>query len=377
MLMKKLNIYIVKQITISFLLVTFSLMSILWLTQSLRFVELITNKGLPISIFLELTSLLMPRLFAIISPIAVFISVLFVYNKMLSDRELIAIKAAGISHFQIAKPTLFFGIIISVFCFYVSNFGIPSAEKAFSELEWKVKNNVSHLMFKAGEFNDIQNNFTVFISSHEKDGSVSGILINDDRKAGVKTTLSAEKGRVYYTEKGPRIILVNGVRQEVNEKDNQFVSVSFDRYSVDFGNFGSSKKKDEKAREKTLGELLTSYKDKDLSQKERNKFFVEGNKRLTSSLYNLFFALIACTGLIVGNFNRRGQVKIICFSTIAMILVQSGDLAYTNMAVGNLKLLSLYYINLFLPFMICIYLLLYYNPAKHLRKKNRGLSIDG
>ncbi|MFR1031530.1 MAG: hypothetical protein ACLSE6_02990 [Alphaproteobacteria bacterium] len=57
--MKKLNKYIVTQIMIGFLLVTFSLMSIIWLTQSLRFV-LVTNKGLPI--WVKMTSLWMPRI---------------------------------------------------------------------------------------------------------------------------------------------------------------------------------------------------------------------------------------------------------------------------------------------------------------------------
>ena len=77
--MKKLNVYIVKQIIIGFLLVSFSLMSILWLTQSLRFVSLITNKGIPIGLFVEMTSLLMPRLFVILSPICLFVSVLKVF----------------------------------------------------------------------------------------------------------------------------------------------------------------------------------------------------------------------------------------------------------------------------------------------------------
>ncbi len=72
--MKKLNIYIARQIFIGFLLVTFSLMSILWLTQSLRFVELVTNKGLPLSLFIKMTSCLMPRLFALLSPISLFCS---------------------------------------------------------------------------------------------------------------------------------------------------------------------------------------------------------------------------------------------------------------------------------------------------------------
>ena len=48
-------------------------------------------------------------------------------------------------------------------------------------------------------------------------------------------SISAEKGRIVYTDKGPRLIMVNGVRQEINKKSGQFSSLSFDRYSVDFG----------------------------------------------------------------------------------------------------------------------------------------------
>ena len=101
--MKKLNTYIAKQIVVGFLLVSFSLMSIIWLTQSLRFVDLITNKGIAVSLFVKMTSLLMPRIFTILSPISLFAAVLFVYNRMLSDRELVVMKAAGISPWQNAK----------------------------------------------------------------------------------------------------------------------------------------------------------------------------------------------------------------------------------------------------------------------------------
>ncbi|MDR1693757.1 MAG: LptF/LptG family permease [Lactobacillaceae bacterium] len=367
--MKKLNVYIIKQLFAGFVLVTFSLMSILWLTQSLRFIELITNKGLSISIFVELTSLLMPRLFSLISPIAIFVGTLFVYNKMLSDRELVAVKAAGISPMQIAKPVFFASFVISLFCLYVNTVGIPRAEKAFSELEWKVKSDVSHLMFREGEFSNIQPNLTIFVGAHERDGSISNIMINDERKPGLKSTISAERGLVAYTEKGPRILLVNGVRQEVNDKKNQFISISFDKYSVDVGTINSGKKKAEGAREKTLGELLTALDDDSLSDREKNRYFTEGNKRLVSPFFNVVFALMACTGLIVGSFNRRGQVKIILSSLSAMVVVQAGDLAYTNLAVKDIMFLFLYYANLALPFLICVYLLLFYNPAKSTKRK--------
>lgn len=367
--MKKLNVYIAKQIFIGFLLVTFSLLSILWLTQSLRFVELITNKGLPISIFVEMTSLLMPRLYVILSPIALFVGVLFVYNRMLSDRELIVMKAAGISPWQNAKPALTVGILLSVFCLYVNNIGIPQAEKAFNELEWKVKNDVSHLMFREGEFTTLQFGLTVFVTTHEKDGSISGILVNDERNPKMKTTLSAEKGRIVYTDKGPRIIMVNGIRQEINNSNSQFSSLAFDRYSVDFGTTGPKKQKEEGAREKTLFELFNAGSDTSLTLQEVNRYIVEGNKRILTPLYNMVFALLACTGLLVGNFNRRGQTKIISISIFLMVLIQAGDLAFTNMSSKHLYFLPLLYANFFIPLISCIYLLLFYNPAFFVRKK--------
>lgn len=367
--MKKLYKYITKQLFVSFLLVTFCLMSILWLTQSLKFVDLITNKGLPVSLFLKLTSLLMPRLFSVISPIALFVGTLFVYNRMLSDRELIVAKAAGVNHLQLAKPAFFVGILLSLVSFYVGNVGIAKAERSFSELEWQIKNDVSHLMFRPGEFNSVQTGLTVFIKAHEKDGSVSGILIHDDRKKGIKSTTSAERGIITYTDDGPRILLINGYRQELTEDSNQFISISFDTYSVDFEQAPASKKKPEKAREKNLDELLGALSNDELSKQDKNRFFLEGNKRIASPFFNLVFVLLACTGLIVGSFNRRGQSRIIVVSIVSMVVVQSLELILTSLTVKNLNFLILYYANLLLPFFICVYLLAYYNPSNIRRKK--------
>ncbi len=368
--MKKLNKYIAGQILVGFLLVTFSLMSILWLTQSLRFVDLITGKGIPVSIFIEMTSLLMPRLFVILSPISLFVAVLFVYNRMLSDRELVVMKAAGISPWQGGQPALIVGIFVCLFNIYAYNFGIPAAEKAFNELEWQVKHDVSHLMFREGEFTLLQLNLTVFITTHEKDGSLSGILVNDERNPKSKVTISAEKGRVIYTDTGPKIIMINGVRQELNRVNGQFSTLTFDRYSVDFGMPQSNKQRDAGVREKNLFELLNARSDTSLSPAEANRYIVEGNKRLLSPFYNIVFALLACTGLLVGNFNRRGQAKLISYSILGMVLIQALDLVFGNLAVKSLYWLPMMYLNLLIPLGVCIYLLFFYNPQHFIRRKN-------
>jgi len=362
--MKKLDIYIAKQTAIGFLLVTFSLMSIVWLTQSLRFVEMITNKGLPLSLFIKMTSCLMPRIFFMLSPVAAFVTILFVYNRMLADRELVVMKAAGITPWQNAKPIVFIGIILSMFGLYISNFGIPHAERAFEDLHWQVRNNVSHLMFREGEFNTPQPDLTIFIASHEKDGTVRGILVNDERNPKMRVTVSAESGIITYTEKGPRITMVNGVRHEINNQTNQFSSLSFDRYSVDFGSSTSGKKRQDSARSKTLSELLNAASNPELSKHEINRYILEGTRRLLNPFYNLVLALLACTGLLVGSFNRRGQGKIISISITAMVLILAGDLAFGNLAAKNLLWMPLLYVNMILPFTICLYLLFFYNPGR-------------
>lgn len=367
--MKKLNLYIGRQIVVGFLLVTFTLMSIIWLTQSLRFVELITNKGISVGVFVKLTSLVMPRIFAVLASIALFAAVLFVYNRLLSDRELVVMKAAGVTPWQNAKPALSVGIFMAFFCFYVMNWGIPAAEKEFDELQWQVKNDVSHLMFRAGEFTSLQNNLTVFIAKHEADGSISGILVNDERNPKVKTTLSAEMGRVVYTNEGPKIIMVNGVRQEINKQNMQFSSLAFERYSVDFGMTNNSQRKAAGVRQQSLGDLLGALDNPNLNDKDKKKYFVEGNKRIISPLMNVLFALMACTGLLVGNFNRRGQMKIISVSIVCMIVVLGLDLAITNVAAKHLYMLSVLYLNLLAPLLICFYLLWFYNPAYWTKRK--------
>lgn len=360
--MKILNRYIAKQIFIGFLLVSLSLLAMLWLTQSLRFVEMVTRQGLPVYLFAEMTSLLMPRIFNVLSPIAAFVAVLFVYNRMINDRELVAMQAAGISPWNSATAAFLIGIILTIFNIYVMNWGIPQAERTFRDLEWRVKNNMTQMMFREGEFTTLKNGITVFIDKHEDDGSVSGIFVSDESKPDKKITLTAEKGRLLQAETGPRILFINGVRQEMDKKTFKFNSLTFTRYSAEFNTSKSSKKKDQTVREKNIFELLNSGNDASLSLSEKRKNIVEGNRRIIYPWYNLLFALFACVGLLVSSFNRRGQTRVIASEVVCMILICAGDLAFTNLANRSLYMLPFLYLNLLIPFFICLYLLIFYNP---------------
>ena len=122
-------------------------------------------------------------------------------------------------------------------------------------------------------------------------------------------------------------------------------------------------------------EILNCNKDSSLDDEDKRKYIVEGHRRIITPWYNLVFALLACTGLLIGNFNRRGQNKIIFCSITAMIIVQGLDLIITNLAGRTLMFLPLLYANCLLPLALCVYLLLFYNPFFWIRcRKNKAVN---
>ena len=367
--MKKLDRYICKQIIIGFLLVNFSLMSILWLSQSLRFLDFIASKGITVSIFIELTSLLMPRIFTILAPISLFAAVLFVYNRMLADQELVVMKSAGISPWQLARPSVLIGILLIFINIYVMNIAMPKAEIAFKDLEWKVKNNISHLMFREGEFTTLQKGLTVFVTAHQDDGTVSGILINDERNPKTRSAITAEKGLIIQSDAGPRIVLINGSRQEINIRNGSFSSVSFEKYSVDFGLKGTKARSKNSVRVNNFKTLITALNNKTLPENDRKKMFVEGNKRITTPLLAVVYALMGCVGLLVSNFNRRGQTKTIMIALVSVIFIQAIDLTAGNLATKHLIWLTLLYANILIPLISCILLLLFPEIIQKIKDK--------
>ncbi|HJN22359.1 MAG TPA: LptF/LptG family permease, partial [Rhodospirillales bacterium] len=91
------NKYVLGQLLVGMIFITAGLTCVIWLMQSLRFVEMIVNRGLTTGTFIYLTILLLPKFLSIILPIAIFTVVIFVYSKLITDRELVIMRGAGLS----------------------------------------------------------------------------------------------------------------------------------------------------------------------------------------------------------------------------------------------------------------------------------------
>ncbi len=100
-IMKSISRYLLAQLVVVTLAVTVVLTAVVWLIRSLRFIDLIVNRGLPVDTFFWLMILLLPSFMAVVLPIATFCAVLFVYNKLTMDSEMVAMRAAGLSQIPV------------------------------------------------------------------------------------------------------------------------------------------------------------------------------------------------------------------------------------------------------------------------------------
>jgi len=357
-IVRRLQRYIFRQLAGPFVFFLLSLTGVIWLTQSLRFVDLIINKGLSASYFAQLTLLVLPGVLTIILPIALFAAVLYVYNNLDGDSEIIVMRASGLGNMSLARPALVLALAVTVVGYFLSLYLMPTGQRAFKDMKTSLRTNLSYVLLQEGTFNTIGDSLTVYIRARQSGGEMLGILVHDSRVARRPVTIIAEKGAVVRTEAGPRFILVNGNRQEIDHAAGQLSLLQFDSYALDLGQF--VRKDDNRwlePGERYLHELFwPGTGADDLANAARMR--AEGHDRLAAPLYGLAFTLIALVAVLSGEFNRRGRRWRLVVAVGCIALVRAAGLGLVGLSAKAPALIPLLYGNVFLVMAISLYVLL-------------------
>jgi lipopolysaccharide export system permease protein len=325
--MGQLHRYIFRQLVWWTIIVAVSLTCIVWLTQSLRFVEMIVNTGLSVTTFVTFTLLLLPSFLSLIGPIAVFAAVMFTYTKMLNDSEIVILRATGMSPLKIGRPAFLLATLVMLLGYLNSIYLMPASFREFKDLQREFRSELSSLFLQEGVFNPVVDGITVFIRARSESGQLYGIIIHDGRIPEKPVTMMAEQGAIVSSDKGPRVLMVNGNRQEVREDDGRLSLLYFDRYTFDL----SALNKTEidlwrEPRERFLHELFFSPEKAGKIYNYR-ELRMEGIFRLSSPLLYLAFTAIGLALLLGGDFNRRGQflriLTAVCCVTAIQVVVLS------------------------------------------------------
>lgn len=359
--MKLYLLYLTGQLALPTLLATLALTGAVWLSQSLRFVDLIVNKGVPLTTFLHLTLLLLPSLLLVVLPFALFCAALYVYHRLTQESELTVMRAAGLSNLQLAAPCLLLAGVVTVFGYATSLYFMPTAFRGFRDLQLQLQRDFSYLLLQPGVFNSPTRGVTIYVRSQADDGALMGILVHDERQADAPVTMMAEKGFLLRGSGGPRFVLERGNRQELDAHQGA-AGVSllhFDRYTLELAASAEADSRARKFKELYLSELLDPS-DPDLSQANRKAMIAEGHKRLTWPLHALVFALIALAALLGRRTDRRGPAKGIVLAVVAAIAVQASSMAAGSVSTQVLAVIPILYLILLTVSVICLAMLLGY-----------------
>jgi lipopolysaccharide export system permease protein len=333
--------YLFRQLAIALLAATTALVALIWLTQSLRFVELVVNRGLSLWVFLKLTSLLIPNFVAVILPITTFVVVQFVYSRLAGDRELTVMRSAGMSPFALARPGLALAAVVMVASLVLNVWIVPQSFAAFREYQFEIRNRLAAFLLQEGVFTPVSDDLTVYIRSRDPDGTLRGILVEDDREKNSRATILAERGRLAEGANGPVVLLENGSREELDKQTGRLNVLTFARNSVDLTQ--SAKGDDVRYRdvnEMSLDELLHPETSA-LNARDAGKFLVEAHRRLSAPLTALSFCLVALQAVLAGAFRRHGNVLRPMAAVLVVVGLLAAQLAVANLAARTPALLPL------------------------------------
>jgi lipopolysaccharide export system permease protein len=363
----RLDRYILRQLLVALTAVTIALVALIWLTQSLKFVELVVNRGLSLRVFLQLTSLMVPGFLAVILPITTFVVVQFTYQRLTGDRDLTVMRAAGLSPWALSRPALMLATISAAIGLVLNIWIVPASSEAFRRYQFEIRNRVAAFLLQEGVFTSISDQLTVYVRARDQDGTLRGILVEDDRAANSHATILAESGHLSATSNTPKVLLYNGSREEIDAKTGRLDVLTFAEDTVDLAT--ASKNDEQRLRdvnEMSLHDLLNP--DASIPARDYGKLAVEAHHRLTQPLTALSFSLVALAAVLTGGFQRHGTLWRPLAAVGLLVGLLAAGLVASSLATRNMTLIPLIWAQAIVPGLAAAWIL--FMPAS----AERGLA---
>jgi len=324
--------------------------------QFFRMLTFVIDNAGGVWVFFKLMALLVPTFLPLVLPISLGIAVLFVYHKLAMDSELVVLGAAGLSPKQLARPALGVALASLLLGLLLSLWLTPAASRALVTLQYAVRDDFSAFILRPGAFNDIGKGLTVFARRRSSEGGLEDILVHDVRQARKPVTIMAEKGRLSFESRAPKIIVFEGRRQEMNLETGHLQELVFDSYVLDLQMIKSARKdRMPDAREMSLPRLLREQASPQHTARFITRLRTEIHQRLAGPLLSLTFTYVAVTVILVGSFNRRGMTRRVLMAALAMVVVQAVMFGLVSLAGKTPWAALLLYMAVLSPLLPCFY----------------------
>ncbi|HEX3161841.1 MAG TPA: LPS export ABC transporter permease LptF [Pseudolabrys sp.] len=356
--MGSINRYIFRATLGAFLVVLVSLTAVIWVTQALRDIDIMTSQGQTILVFVGITGLIIPLLVLVIAPIALLIAVAHVLNKMSNDSEIIVMNAAGMSPWILFRAFIAAALVVSLLVGAISAYFAPKGLRMLRDWLTEVRANVVSSIVQPGRFTAIENGVTIHIRERRPNGQLAGIFLDDRRNPNERITVLSEVGELLDNNSGTFLVLQKGVvqRHETGQRDPAMVA--FDRYAFDLSQFaGGAQAVKYSIRERYLWQLLFPDPKDQFYVEQPDQFRAELHDRLMAPFYPLAVVIIAYAYLGAPRTTRQSRTLSMLGAVGGVALLRLIGFASTVFGAAVPWLLSLQYLAMAAAFGLGLYVI--------------------
>ncbi|MEC9141336.1 MAG: LptF/LptG family permease [Pseudomonadota bacterium] len=349
--------YLFGQMIRTTIAVSVTLVGIMWLFQTIRLLEVVINRGAPISNFLLMSVTVIPLWLTIAVPVSAFVAVIWVFQRAVADRELLVMQASGRSALQLARAPLALGILLTLVLIVNSVMVLPQSFGIYKRVQFEVRNSIPTVMLQDNVFIDVVDGLTMLIGEKLDDGLAKDLFIHDERTEGKVITMTARVGQFVERDGLPAVILQEGERIELSKSGDSGATLLFDTHTVTIAPKDKtvSSQMPIDMNEDTISNLLNPEKSPypDYFNQRR----AEGHYRIVSPALALVLILIATVGALFGQVRRHTWSKRTLLMIVGSIVSISALVSSRSLATSLPSTVPLLYASVLVPSLIMLVML--------------------
>jgi lipopolysaccharide export system permease protein len=343
--MKTLERYIIRRTLYAFTFTIASMTGVVWATQALRQLDLVTSKGQTIVQFIGITMLALPFLIVIVAPFALMIALILVLNALSGDSELIVIDASGGSRFLVLKPVVLFSLVIMLLTASMSLYFAPMGLAQLRTEITRVRADLVANIVKPGRFISVESGLTFHIRNRSGNGTLDGLLLHDTRDKETAFTYQADTGQIVEAADRTLLVMQNGTIQRRPKQQGDISIVRFQSYAFDLSNLiPEAGEPVFKASERTTANLMAPGRSDAYALQHPDKLTAELHERFSQPLYCLAFGLIVFAFLGKARTTRQNRGLAVLGAICSCVLLRTSGFGVSAIYAGSTALLGLLYV---------------------------------
>lgn len=289
--------YLLKEILPTFFTSLFVLTSILLLGKMAPMAELMLTRGLSFGSILQIVVFVLPHLLLFALPMATLMGTLLTYTRMAKDREILAIKASGISFYQLLPPAILVSVVAYLLTLFTAIYAQPWGNYALKSLLFRIMQIRADLGVREGEFSNAFKDIVIYVRNiSREDGRLDGVYISDVRRPEAGNAIVAKNG--WIVPRPERLALVlylrDGSIHRVGRDWQSAQTIRFEKYALTLGSqsTGYSEVVGKGRSEMSLNEIRDRLKEAPVSSPEYYSLLMELHRKMALPVACIIMGLV-------------------------------------------------------------------------------------